>query len=263
MPSRRAVIVSSCEPCASATSKSRPRAHFRSAPSRCVICRAFCTRERPPCRPTTRRLQPVQLEQLERLRVVARGDLAPRRRARAGSRSAAGRPARARGAVMSIQTLTPPEPPSAPSSSRGGSCSTCRSYQSVKASSPHSWRLRVLPPGDVLVEQPRRPAAAGRSPGAEGSRATSVSRANGSSSPRSQAAAGIEKPRLRPCTTSRGSSGSTALRSSTFFARPRTLRRVGSAKARFVTSGSRNGTRASSECAIEARSVFTSRSSTR
>src|SRR5438067_5813369 len=51
MPSRRAVIVSSCEPCASATSNSRPFAHFFSAPRRCVICRAFCTRERPPWRP--------------------------------------------------------------------------------------------------------------------------------------------------------------------------------------------------------------------
>ena len=54
-----------------------------------------------------------------------------------------------------------------------------------------------------------------------------------------------------------------AFRSSTFFARPRTLCRVGSANARFVTTGSRKGARASSEWAIDARSVFTSRSSTR
>ena len=46
---------------------------------------------------------------------------------------------------------------------------------------------------------------AGRSPGGGSVSAESVSRANGSSSPRSHAAAGIEKPRLRPCTISRGS----------------------------------------------------------
>src|SRR2546430_8656517 len=44
--------------------------------------------------------------------------------------------------------------------------------------------------------------------------AESVSRANGSSSPRSQAAAGIENPRLRPCTTSGGDRKSTRLNSS-------------------------------------------------
>ena len=75
MPSRRAVIVSSCEPCASAMSKPRPFAKRRNAPRRCVICRAFCTRERPPCLPITSASQAVQLEQLQRLRVVARGDL--------------------------------------------------------------------------------------------------------------------------------------------------------------------------------------------
>ena len=91
----------------------------------------------------------------------------------------------------------------------------------------------------------------------------SVSRANGSSSPRSQAAAGIEKPRFLPRTIRLGTSGATALRSSTFLRSPRTRWRAGSASAKFVTTGSRNGTRASSECAIEARSVFTSRSSTR
>ena len=75
MPRRRAVIVSSCEPCASATSKSRPFAQRRSAPSRCVICRAFWTRERPPWRADHLGRQAVQLEQLQRLRVVARSDL--------------------------------------------------------------------------------------------------------------------------------------------------------------------------------------------
>ena len=74
---------------------------------------------------------------------------------------------------------------------------------------------------------------------------------------------GIEKPRLRPCTTSLGSSGSAAFLSSRFFASPRTLCRTGSENAKFVTTVSRNGTRASSEWAIDARSVFTRRSSTR
>ena len=93
--------------------------------------------------------------------------------------------------------------------------------------------------------------------------AESVSRANGSRSPRSQAAAGIEKPRLRPCTTSCGRSGSTACRSSRFFESPRTLCFAGSENAKFATTVSMNGTRASSDHAIDARSVFVSRSSTR
>ena len=75
MPSRRAVSVSSCEPCASATSKSRRFAHF--------LQRAEAVRHLPrllharaAAVPADHlRLEPVQLEQLERLRVVARGDL--------------------------------------------------------------------------------------------------------------------------------------------------------------------------------------------
>ena len=58
-------------------------------------------------------------------------------------------------------------------------------------------------------------------------------------------------------------SGAAALRSSTFFESPRTFCFAGSPKAKFVTTESRKGTRASSEWAIEARSVFTSKSSTR
>ena len=69
----------------------------------------------------------------------------------------------------------------------------------------------------MLVEQPRNDArveeALPRSVSGE-----SVSRANGSSSPRSHAAAGIEKPRFFAVTIARGSSGSAAFRSSPFFA---------------------------------------------
>ena len=67
--------VSSCEPCASATSKSRPFAQRRSER------RSGDQRARLPGARATAvladhlRLEPVQLEQLERLRVVARGDL--------------------------------------------------------------------------------------------------------------------------------------------------------------------------------------------
>ena len=144
----------------------------------------------------------------------------------------------------------------------GGSLSTWRSYQSVNASSPHSRRLRSSAPA-TCSSISRETDSGRKNPWRRSVSADSVSRANGARSPRSHAAAGIEKPRLRPCTTSCGSSGATAFRSSTFFDSPRTLCRVGKANARFVTASSRNGTRASSECAIDARSVFTSRSSTR
>src|SRR3954470_583057 len=53
MPSLCAVIVSSCEPCASARSKSRGRAHARSAFSRPRICRAFPAADLPPWWPMT------------------------------------------------------------------------------------------------------------------------------------------------------------------------------------------------------------------
>ena len=120
----------------------------------------------------------------------------------------------------------------------------------------------VLRAGDMFVQQPGT-GSGSKKPCERSVAGDSVARANGSSSPRSQAAAGIEKPRLRPCTISRGTSGAAALRSKTFFERPRTLCLAGSANAKFVTTESRNGTRASSEWAIDARSVFTSRSSTR
>ena len=151
-------------------------------------------------------LEPVQLEQLQRLRVVARRDLDLVAALLAGSRSAAGTRARAPLAVMSIQTFMRRAALSMPSGTRsaGGALLDVRSCQSVNASRPQSCRLQSCAPGDVLVEQARHrlrlEEALRRSVSGE-----SVSRANGSSSPRSHAAAGIEKPRLRPCTISRGS----------------------------------------------------------
>ena len=90
-----------------------------------------------------------------------------------------------------------------------------------------------------------------------------MSRANGSRSPRSHAAAGIEKPRFGARAMRSGSSVETAWRRSRFFESPRTFIRRGSASASSATTWSQNGTRVSSECAMLARSVFTSRSSAR
>src|SRR5581483_537293 len=143
-----------------------------------------------------------------------------------------------------------------------GARSTCRSYHSVNARRPHSCRERSSRP-ETWSSRIRPTASGEKKPWRRSVDAASVSRANGSSSPRSQAAAGIENPRLRPFTIRSGRSGATALRRSTFFRKPRTFRSSGSARANPDTSGSRYGTRASSECAIDARSVFTSRSSTR
>src|SRR3954453_7016598 len=140
--------------------------------------------------------------------------------------------------------------------------STWRSCHNVNARSPQSWRLRSSRP-PTWSSSRRWTTCGSKNPCRSSAPAESVSRAKGSSSPRGHAAAGIEKPRFFPCTISRGSSGAAALRNSTFFARPRTLWRAGSASARFVTTVSRYGTRASSECAIDARSVFTRRSSAR
>ena len=52
-PSERAAMVSSCEPCASAMSKPRPRAQERSAGSRETSAPSLRVRERPPCRPSS------------------------------------------------------------------------------------------------------------------------------------------------------------------------------------------------------------------
>ena len=116
--------------------------------------------------------------------------------------------------------------------------STWCSYQSVKASSPHSWRLRSSRP--ARWSSISRITTSGRKkPWRRSASVESVSRANGSRSPRSQAAAGIEKPRFLPWTILRGRRGAAALRSNTFFERPRSLCRVGSARARFVITVSR------------------------
>ena len=261
MPRRRAVIVSSCEPCASATSKPRPFAQPRSA--REARRQRARLAERASARRGGRspRLEAVQLEQLQRLRVVARRDLDLVAALAQESGSAAGTRARGPLAVMSIQTFTP-----ASGSVHGGAAGGALDVALVperEREQPPELPAQVLAAGDVLVEQPRdrRRVEEALAPQRAGE---SVSRANGSSSPRSQAAAGIEKPRLRPWT---------------MLARQRAARRpcaaapscaarapcaASAARARSSsTTGSRNGTRASSECAIDARSVFTSRSSTR
>ena len=90
-------------------------------------------------------LEAVQLEQLERLRVVARRDLDL---VAAPAHDLDQRPedehVRRRGDVD--PDLHAASASIRADSSRGGSCSTCRSYQSVKASSPHSWRLQSSRP---------------------------------------------------------------------------------------------------------------------
>src|SRR5579864_4150062 len=207
------------------------------------------------------RLEPVQLQQLQRLRVVARRDL---HLVAARLHDLDQRPEHEH--VRARRHVDPDLHTSSDSiraeRSVGGSCSTWRSYQSVNASRPQSWRLQSSAPA-TCSSSSRATGAGSKNPCERSVAGDSVARANGSSSPRSHAAAGIENPRLRPCTIPRGSSGAAAFRSSTFFESPRTLWCAGSANAKFVTTESRNGTRASRECAIEARSVFTSRSSTR
>src|SRR5439155_4878775 len=116
--------------------------------------------------------------------------------------------------------------------------STWCSCQRVNASKPQSWRL-TSSRRETWSSISCCTAAGRKNPCRFNRSAESVSRANGSSSPRSHAAAGIEKPRFLPCTISRGSRGSAALRSKTFFCNPRTFCRVGNASARFVTAVSR------------------------
>src|SRR6185369_1928570 len=142
-----------------------------------------------------------------------------------------------------------------------GLAATC-SCQSVNVRSPQSWRERSSRP--ATWSSSKRCTVSGRKkPWRRSVSSESVSRAKGTRGPRSQAAAGMEKPRFLPETTESGRSGATAFRSRRFFEKPRTLRRVGRASASVATTGSRKGTRASSEWAMLARSVFTSRTSTR
>ena len=261
MPSRRAVIVSSCEPCASARSKSRPFAQRRSARSRDAHLprlaeRASGRRDGRSPSPS----MPVQLDQLQRLRVVARRDLHLVALLLAAARSSGRKTSRCALAVMSTQTLTRRR--ARASAPRGGCRSTCRSYQSVNASRPQSWREQSSRPATCSSSSARRRPRAEEALAAErrGRERLAGERLELAAQPgrgRDREAA------LAPCTTSCGSSGSTALRSSRFFAG----RAPCAAPAARTRSSSRpvsmNGTRASSDWAIDARSVFTSRSSTR
>src|SRR4051794_21902905 len=108
MPRRRAVIVSSCDPCARATSKSRPFAHFFNAPSRCVICLAFCTRERPPWRPMTSAVRPWSSSSCSvcaySRAVISTSSPRPRMISISGRKTST-----CALAVMSIHTLIPPQ----------------------------------------------------------------------------------------------------------------------------------------------------------
>src|SRR5205823_14975914 len=194
------------------------------------------------------RLEPVQLQQLERLRVVGRGD---RHLVAAPTHDLEERPEdeNVRGGCDVDPDLHAASVSIRADSRRGGSCSTCRSYQSVNASSPQSCRLQSSRPA-TCSSRSRVTGSGWKKPWRRRVSAESVARANGSSSPRSHAAAGIENPRFRPCTTSAGSSGSTAFRSRRFFCSPRTFSRAGSEEAKVVTTVSRKGTRASSDHAI-------------
>ena len=178
MPRRRAVIVSSCEPCASAMSKSRPFAQR--------LQRAEPVRHLPRLLEARAAAVPadhlggqaVQLEQLQRLRVVARRDL---HLVAALLEDPDQRPehehVRARGHV-DPDLHRRAAPPSAPSAARGGSCSTWRSYQSVNASSPQSWRLQSCAP--ATCSSSRRVTGAGsKNPCERSVSGESVSRANG------------------------------------------------------------------------------------
>ena len=86
---------------------------------------------------------------------------------------------------------------------RAGSRSTWCSCQSVNASSPQSWRERSSLPA-TWRSSSEATASGLKYPWRRRVSGLSVSRANGSRSPRSQAAAGIEKPRFLPRTIWRG-----------------------------------------------------------
>ena len=109
------------------------------------------------------------------------------------------------------------------------------SSQRLKLDQPPQLPRVVLAAGDVLVDQPRDRRGVEVALGAQRARRRGPRGQNGSSSPRSQAAAGIEKPFLRPRAISRPTSGSTAERSRRFLAKPRTRAAGGSASASSAT----------------------------
>ena len=129
-------------------------------------------------------------------------------------------------AVMSIQTLTDEQRLHPRRAERGGSCSTWRSYQSVNASRPQSCRLQSCAP--AACSSSRRVTGAGSKNPARGGSRRRASRARTARARR--AARPRRESRSRACVRARpraAASGSAALRSSTFFERPRTLCFVG------------------------------------
>ena len=261
MPSRRAVIVSSCEPCASATSKSAPLAQRRSAPRRCVICRAFWRRERPPCLPITSACRPCSSSSCS-VCAYSRAVIST-----SSPRSAHDLDQRPEHEHVRARRHVDPDFHTSNASMRadrsvGGSCSTWRSYQSVNASRPHSWRLQSCAP--ATCSSSRRATGSGWKKPCE----RSVVRRQRLARERLELAA-------QP-----GRSGNREAALAAVHDLARQQRRRGLAKqhllrepAHLVLRGQRERevrhdgveerTRASSECAIDARSVFTSRSSTR
>src|SRR5258708_13990713 len=75
----------------------------------------------------------------------------------------------------------------------GGSCSTCRSYQSVNESSPHSWRLRSSMPATCSPIS-RETVSGRKSPWRVSVSPPSVSPPNGPSPPPPPPPPGIHKP---------------------------------------------------------------------
>ena len=260
MPSRRAVIVSSCEPCASATSKSRPLAQRRSAPQPRAQLPRLADARPAAVVADHRRRHAVLLDQLQRLRVVARRDLDL---VAARLEQLDERPEDER---MRARRHVDPDPHASDDSraetSRRDALDVALVPEREREQAPELAR-------EVLAARRRGRRARASRPRAGGSPAGAASRATAS---RGRTARARRAARPRPGSRSRASARArpraaaaarppcAAAASSTS---PRTLCRAGSEKAKFETTVSRNGTRASSDHAIEARSVFTSRSSTR
>ena len=150
-------------------------------------------RERPPCRPTTMASMPCRWSSSSRV-CAYRASSPPRRgRLRAGGRGWAWKTRTCAGAEMSIQTL---KRAPAPHSSPRWSILNVPLVPEREGEQAPQLPACVLPAGDVSPRM-RWTAPGSKNPLPAECLGRQVSRANGSSSPRSHAAAGIEKLRLR------------------------------------------------------------------